>query len=334
MLNRLRHTAQTFASAFRRKALACWKTHQSARTNYITPITSHQSKGWQRFPSFLTKISQSTPYPLAPNAIAMCRFPPTLYSCVTGTAPSFSCHSSRASEPNRQPIFEYVFILPMCAPYLQELHWLDQSRRGDMEQRLRRHWRKRCFLENESAAMCAYCRAPRIILRQGAARGGPPPWLLSPYCTVAASSYLRRSGAPALASRCFSPSKSYRSSIRMRTITSTPRTLEPLTAFAFIVDHATQRAAVHHLRIPVFHELVELDHHNPTIARAPQKIDAVPFLPVCGSVNSTCWAGARTRTGSSRRAPSPHRRFPRMAWRSGTRSGRWRSSVLRAWRMR
>lgn len=175
MLNRLRHTAQTFASAFRRKALACWKTHQSARTNYITPITSHQSKGWQRFPSFLTKISQSTPYPLAPNAIAMCRFPPTLYSCVTGTAPSFSCHSSRASEPNRQPIFEYVFILPMCAPYLQELHWLDQSRRGDMEQRLRRHWRKRCFLENESAAMCAYCRAPRIILRQGAARGGSSP---------------------------------------------------------------------------------------------------------------------------------------------------------------
>ena len=121
-----------------------------------------------------------------PNAIATCRFPPTLHSCVTGTAPSFSCHSSRASEPNRQPIFEYVFILPMCAPYLQELHWLDQSRRGDMEQRLRRHWRKRCFLENESAAMCAYCRAPRIILRQGAARG-PSPWLLSPYCTVAAS---------------------------------------------------------------------------------------------------------------------------------------------------
>lgn len=187
MLNRLRHTAQTFASAFRRKALACWKTHQSARTNYITPITSHQSKGWQRFPSFLTKISQSTPCPLAPNAIATCRFPPTLHSCVAGTAPSFSCHSSRASEPNRQPIFEYVFILPMCAPYLQELHWLDQSRRGDMEQRLRRHWRKRCFLKNELAAMCAYCRAPRIILRQGAARGGPPPWLLSPYCTVAAS---------------------------------------------------------------------------------------------------------------------------------------------------
>ncbi|RYQ20834.1 hypothetical protein PG2071B_0255 [Bifidobacterium pseudolongum subsp. globosum] len=121
-----------------------------------------------------------------PNAIATCRFPPTLHSCVTGTAPSFSCHSSRASEPNRQPIFEYVFILPMCAPYLQELHWLDQSRRGDMEQRLRRHWRKRCFLENESAAMCAYCRAPRIILRQGATRGVLP-WLLSPYCTVAAS---------------------------------------------------------------------------------------------------------------------------------------------------
>lgn len=44
-----------------------------------------------------------------------------------------------------------------------------------MEQRLRRHWRKRCFLENESAAMCAYCRAPRIILRQGAARGGSSP---------------------------------------------------------------------------------------------------------------------------------------------------------------
>jgi hypothetical protein len=108
-----------------------------------------------------------------PNAIATCRFPPTLHSCVTGTAPSFSCHSSRASEPNRQPIFEYVFILPMCAPYLQELHWLDQSRRGDMEQRLRRHWRKRCFLENESAAMCAYCRAPRIILHQGATRGPP-----------------------------------------------------------------------------------------------------------------------------------------------------------------
>lgn len=43
-----------------------------------------------------------------------------------------------------------------------------------MEQRLRRHWRKRCFLENESAAMCAYCRAPRIILRQGAARGVLP----------------------------------------------------------------------------------------------------------------------------------------------------------------
>lgn len=112
------------------------------------------------------------------------------------------------------------------------------------------------------------------------------------------------------------------------------RTLEPFAAFAFVVDHATQRAAVHHLRIHVFHEPIELDHNNPTIARAPQKIDAVPFLPVCGSVNSTCWAGARTRTGSSRRAPSPHRRFPRMAWRSGTRSGRWRSSVLRAWRMR
>lgn len=149
-------------------------------------ITSHQSKGWQRFPSFLTKISQSTRARWPPNAIATCRFPPTLHSCVTGTAPSFSCHSSRASEPNRQPIFEYVFILPMCAPYLQELHWLDQSRRGDMEQRLRRHWRKRCFLENESAAMCAYCRAPRIILRQGATRGSSP-WLLSPYCTVAAS---------------------------------------------------------------------------------------------------------------------------------------------------
>lgn len=44
-----------------------------------------------------------------------------------------------------------------------------------MEQRLRRHWRKRCFLENESAAMCAYCRAPRIIIRQGAARGGVLP---------------------------------------------------------------------------------------------------------------------------------------------------------------
>ncbi|RYQ34593.1 hypothetical protein PG2009B_0451 [Bifidobacterium pseudolongum subsp. globosum] len=63
----------------------------------------------------------------------------------------------------------------------------------------------------------------------------------------------------------------------MRTITSTPRTLEPLTAFAFVVDHTAQRAAVHHLRIPVFHEPVELDHNNPTIARAPQKIDAVPF---------------------------------------------------------
>lgn len=55
------------------------------------------------------------------------------------------------------------------------------------------------------------------------------------------------------------------------------RMLEPLAAFAFIGDHAAQRAAVHHLRIPVFHELVELDHNNPTIARAPQKIDAVPF---------------------------------------------------------
>lgn len=55
------------------------------------------------------------------------------------------------------------------------------------------------------------------------------------------------------------------------------RTLEPLAAFAFVVDHATQRAAVHHLRIPVFHEPIELDHNNPTIARAPQKIDAVPF---------------------------------------------------------
>ena len=54
-------------------------------------------------------------------------------------------------------------------------------------------------------------------------------------------------------------------------------TLEPLAAFAFIVDHTAQRTAVHHLRIPVFHEPVELDHNNPTIARAPQKIDAVPF---------------------------------------------------------
>ena len=156
----------------RRFAERLW--HAGKHTKAQGPITSHQSKGWQRFPSFLTKISQSTPCPLAPNVIAMCRFPPTLYSCVTGTAPSFSCHSSRASEPNRQPIFEYVFILPMCAPYLQELHWLDQSRRGDMEQRLRRHWRKRCFLENESAAMCAYCRAPRIILRQGLLGGSSP----------------------------------------------------------------------------------------------------------------------------------------------------------------
>ena len=82
---------------------------------------------------------------------------------------------------------EYVFILPMCAPYLQELHWLDQSRRGDMEQRLRRHWRRRCFLKNESAAMCARCLAPRIILRQGAARG---------VCPLAVVSVLHCSGQP------------------------------------------------------------------------------------------------------------------------------------------
>lgn len=61
-----------------------------------------------------------------------------------------------------------------------------------MEQRLRRHWRKRCFLENESAAMCAYCRAPRIILRQGAARGVLP---------LAVVSILHCSGQPLPASQ-------------------------------------------------------------------------------------------------------------------------------------
>lgn len=61
-----------------------------------------------------------------------------------------------------------------------------------MEQRLRRHWRKRCFLENESAAMCAYCRAPRIILRQGAARGVLP---------LAVVSVLHCSGQPLPASQ-------------------------------------------------------------------------------------------------------------------------------------
>ena len=201
-----------------------------------------------------------------------------------------------------------------------------------MEQRLRRHWRKRCFLENESAAMCAYCRAPRIILRQGLL-GGSSPWLLSPYCTVAASSYLRRSGTSTLASRCFSPSKSYRSSIRMRTITSTPARLSPsLRSRSSSITPPSVRPSI------ICGSLYFTSPSSSTTTIRPSPVrhrkSTRYRLPVCGSVNSTCWAGARTRTGSSRRAPSPHRRFPRTAWRSGTRSARGHSAVLRAWRMR
>ncbi len=101
--------------------------------------------------------------------------PPRRY----GTAPAPSL--AQALFPGER-VGGNVCLLP-CASH----NWLDQSRRGDMEQRLRRHWRRRCFLKNESAAMCARCLAPRIILRQGAARG---------VCPLAVVSVLHCSGQP------------------------------------------------------------------------------------------------------------------------------------------
>lgn len=114
----------------RRFAERLW--HAGKHTKAQGPITSHQlhhtnQKDGNGSPHSSPRFHNPPGARWPANAIATCRFPPTLHSCVTGTAPSFSCHSSRASEPNRQPIFEYVFILPMCAPYLQELHWLDQK---------------------------------------------------------------------------------------------------------------------------------------------------------------------------------------------------------------
>lgn len=51
------------------------------------------------------------------------------------------------------------------------------------KQCLHPHWRRHCFWESETAAMRARCRAPRIPLHQGAARGVCPLTIVSVlYC--------------------------------------------------------------------------------------------------------------------------------------------------------
>lgn len=168
-LNRLRHTAQTFASAFRRRLQNVIETPQSAMNNYSTTISGTSTNSLIPHEDFT--IHAGVP--------GYCR---RRYAQIRANSSQLS-HQNRVCSLIPQQARGRI---PAESLYLNTYSYLcaRRTRRSFIgsskaaaeiwKQCLHPHWRKRCFRESETAAMCAYCRAPRIILRQGATRGVLP----------------------------------------------------------------------------------------------------------------------------------------------------------------
>ena len=178
MLNRLRRTAQTFASAFRRRLQNVIETPQSVINNYSTTISGTSTNSLIPHEDFT--IHAGVP--------GYCR---RRYAQIRANSSQLS-HQNRVCSLIPQQARGRI---PAESLYLNTYSYLcaRRTRRSFIgsskaaaeiwKQCLHPHWRRHCFRESETAAMRARCRAPRIPLHQGAARGVCPLAIVSVlYC--------------------------------------------------------------------------------------------------------------------------------------------------------
>lgn len=178
MLNRLRRTAQTFASAFRRRLQNVIETPQSVMNNYSTTISGTSTNS-------LIPHEDFTIHPSVPS------YRRRRYVQIRANSSQLS-HQNRVCSLMPQQVHGRI---PAESLYLNTYSYpcARRNRRSFIgsikaaaeiwKQCLHPHWRIHCFRESETAAMRARCRAPRIPLDQGAARGVCPLAIVSVlYC--------------------------------------------------------------------------------------------------------------------------------------------------------
>lgn len=178
MLNRLRRTAQTFASAFRRRLQNVIETPQSAMNNCSTTISGTSTNS----------LIPHEDFTIHPSVPGYCR---RRYAQIRANSSQLS-HQNRVCSLMPQQAHGRI---PAESLYLNTYSYpcARRNRRSFIgsikaaaeiwKQCLHPHWRRHCFRESETAAMRARCRAPRIPLHQGAARGVCPLAIVSVlYC--------------------------------------------------------------------------------------------------------------------------------------------------------